>query len=67
MESNTKSEKIKIDPRWAEVEQSHGYKLKEMLGEGSFGQVFRAKNKLNKQQYAVKLVTTPFDNVYQAR
>lgn len=49
MESTSKTgEKIKIDPRWSEVETIHGYKLKEMLGEGSFGQVFRAKNKINK-------------------
>ena len=55
MESKS-SEKIKIDPRWSEVETTHGYKLKEMLGEGSFGQVFKCFDHKNQEYSALKIL-----------
>ena len=56
-----------MDPRWEEVSLNHGYKVKEMLGEGSFGQVYRAQNMDNGEHYAIKLIQTPFKDQYQAR
>ena len=53
-------ENIVINPKWIEVETNHGYKLKQLLGEGSFGQVYKAENTITGQQVAIKLIDEPF-------
>ncbi len=43
------------------------YKLLEVLGEGAFGQVVRAKHRQFKQQVAIKFIETDFDDLITLR
>jgi len=43
------------------------YKLLEVLGEGAFGQVVRAKHRQFKQNVAIKFIETDFDDLISLR
>lgn len=61
-----KTESSKKEPKfseiWDEVVDNHGYQLVEVLGEGSFGTVAKAKNTRNGNDVAIKLILEPFTN-----
>lgn len=47
--------KSKLSAKWKSITKQ--YKLVDFLGEGSFGQVVRAKNRETNQKVAIKLIT----------
>lgn len=51
--------------RWNFIKKN--YKLVEFLGEGSFGQVVRAKHRASGKVFAIKLITDIFKHDYQAK
>ena len=55
-----------LDPLWNDI-QSHGYKIKEKLGEGSYGVVHKAKCINTGKYFAIKLIKDPFESAYTAR
>jgi len=59
--------KHKIDPLWKEIQEDHGYKLLSKLGEGSFGEVYKAKCTTTGEHFAIKLIKKPFEDEYSAR
>jgi len=46
---------------------SEKYKLLEVLGQGSFGQVVRARNRVTKEEVAIKYIKTKFTNLIECR
>jgi len=53
-----------MQPVWDCVEKDHGYQIKSLLGEGSFGTVMSAKHIATGQMVAIKLVEDPFSSQY---
>ena len=43
------------------------YKILELLGEGSFGQVVRAQHVQTGQVFAIKLIQNVFDSLYECK
>ena len=43
------------------------YKILELLGEGSFGQVVRAQHLQSGKTFAIKLVRNIFDSLYECK
>ena len=66
MDSKKTNNKVKLsNTRWAYVKKE--YKLVEFLGEGSFGQVVRAKHRVSGKVFAIKMITDVFKHDYQAK
>ena len=55
----------KLSSIWKGVQDQ--YRLLELLGEGSFGQVVKAQHILTGKMYAIKLVTKVFKDEFTAR
>ena len=51
----------------AELETIHGYEMLGIIGEGTFGTVFKAHNNSLKKSYAIKVYKEPFRTPYTAR
>ena len=58
---------LKLDKEWRTPDIEKDYEFLEFLGEGTYGQVVKAKHKQSGQVYAVKLIKNIFKCVYQAR
>ena len=56
-----------IDQIVKELDQIHCYNLIEILGEGSFGTVYKAQSKMNGKTYAIKVYKKPFMSSFTAR
>jgi serine/threonine protein kinase len=52
---------------WKKMGKSNGFKLKGILGQGSFGTVMKAECRATKNMYAIKLINDPFKSLYNAR
>lgn len=52
---------------WKNMAKSNGFKLKGILGQGSFGTVMKAECRNTKNMYAIKLINDPFKSLYSAR
>lgn len=52
---------------WKDPQISDKYKLQKLLGQGSFGTVYRAKNRQTGKKVAIKLITDISLSVYSMR
>jgi len=55
-----------LSAAWDCISKDHGYQLKNLLGEGSFGTVMAAKHIATGEMVAIKLIEEPFLYPYQA-
>lgn len=53
------------DPVWKKIEDQ--YELLEMAGEGSFGQVYKAKHRITGKIFAIKYLNNVFKDEFTAR
>ena len=56
----------KLSPEWKEVQDVHGYKVVEYLGEGTYGSVVKAMHIQTEKLCAIKLVQNCFRDKYCA-
>ncbi len=66
MEGKKKAD-LKLDREWRTPDIESKYEFIEFLGEGTYGQVVKARCKKTGEIYAVKLIKNIFKCVYQAR
>ena len=55
-----------MDPLWSQLEKNHGYIVKEKLGEGTYGLVYKAECTTSGNEYAIKLIKNPFKSKHEA-
>ena len=54
-----------VDPVWKKIEDQ--YELIEIAGEGSFGQVYKAKHRVTGKIFAIKYLSNVFKDEFTAR
>lgn len=62
---NRSSNKVHLPSIWRYVTSE--YKIMELLGEGSFGQVVKAQHIKTGNIFAIKLVRNIFDSLYECK
>lgn len=61
MESNEQKPKIVLGPGWKPVKKN--YSITRFLGEGTYGEVVKARHRLTKEPVAIKMIKVNFDNI----
>jgi serine/threonine protein kinase len=62
---NVQEKHTQLDSIWKVVQAE--YKILELVGQGSYGQVCKAQHRLTKKMYAIKLVKNAFKDEYSSK